>query len=306
MRRSKVSPLASAFTLIELLVVISIIVLLLSIMTPTLFRAKELARRTQCRSNLKVLGSGMSQYCGDYVQNYPCESPTIGGYNYIGANRTTGGNPITLTGFSDGSVGGSAGVSRALYLLVLLKYASTTAFVCPSVSGHSPDTLPPSTSRYYDFENALKLSYSYQVRKQKTGGKTMYPLWMATNPALVVLADRTPISGLDGWNNLTTPTMATGGSDADGGNVKKSGQDEWNKNSFNHQQEGQLVVSVDSSIRWTDTPFCGVIDTSQTPNVADNIWTPTFGLKTAPPGDISEAVPDDIVKEEGNDSFLWP
>ena len=50
------------FTLIELLVVISIIALLLSIMMPSLSRAKELARRTVCASNLKSIGTGIFVY----------------------------------------------------------------------------------------------------------------------------------------------------------------------------------------------------------------------------------------------------
>ena len=43
----------SGFTLIELLVVISIIALLLSIVMPTLTKAKDAARNVVCRSNLK-------------------------------------------------------------------------------------------------------------------------------------------------------------------------------------------------------------------------------------------------------------
>ena len=50
------------FTLIELLVVISIIALLLSIMMPSLSRAKELARRTVCASDQKSIGTAIMVY----------------------------------------------------------------------------------------------------------------------------------------------------------------------------------------------------------------------------------------------------
>jgi len=55
-----------AFTLIELLVVIAIIALLVSILMPALSRAKELARRTGCLSNLHHLALATQMYIGDF------------------------------------------------------------------------------------------------------------------------------------------------------------------------------------------------------------------------------------------------
>ena len=55
-----------AFTLIELLVVIAIIAILAAILFPVFAKAREAARATSCRSNMKQILTGSMMYSQDY------------------------------------------------------------------------------------------------------------------------------------------------------------------------------------------------------------------------------------------------
>ena len=60
-----------AFTLIELLVVISIIAILMAIMMPALRRAREQARMSICKSNLRQISTAVTIYAVDNSGRFP-------------------------------------------------------------------------------------------------------------------------------------------------------------------------------------------------------------------------------------------
>ncbi len=65
----------AGFTLVEILVVLGIVVTLLAILFPVVFKMKEKAKTTACLANLRSLGISLNGYLGDHNLTMPTLAP---------------------------------------------------------------------------------------------------------------------------------------------------------------------------------------------------------------------------------------
>jgi prepilin-type N-terminal cleavage/methylation domain-containing protein len=215
----------SGFTLIELLVVVAIIALLIAILLPSLARAREVAKRTACQSNLGHMGRSVITYSesnrGALPSNYHLPSATAA----IGANAARVGEKRHLAD-NDPSISGAAGTGvastpRAYFkMLVGGRRALMQAkqFLCPSATaalehrsaGANVSYIPPSggaasEAPFYDFAGSWSaqgaaemadFSYSFQIATKATVANEVRGILLTNtqDPRKAIAADRNPYS----------------------------------------------------------------------------------------------------------------
>jgi len=254
---------------VELLVVIGIIALLISILLPSLSKAREQGNRIKCASNLRQIAMGMIHYANDSKGKFPrtYHDPGNGGLSNNckgGRGATPAANPFDLASPSTPVDTNNAGASA--YLLLRGRYVTAGVFRCPSNSYSEPID-EGTIDKFSNFPTPMRNynSYSYAANfPNKNANSANWKLDTSCKSDWPLAADINPGNGGD---NMTNP-------------LKQDVEDvAWNDapremakgNSNNHKNVGQNVVYVDGHVSWWDTPFCG----PETPGRIwrDNIYT---------------------------------
>ncbi len=145
---------ARGFTLIELLVVIAIIAILAAILFPVFARAREAARASSCRSNLKQIGTGMLMYAQDYDEQLGhswINSPNNNSWkHYLQPYLKNQGIyicPSSPTRFTPNTFGSNYGFYTALNRRTLadIQVPAGTVMFCDSSNTNKPDPANPET-----------------------------------------------------------------------------------------------------------------------------------------------------------------
>lgn len=128
----------AAFTLVELLVVIAIIAILMGLLIPAVQSARNAARRTQCKNNLRQIGIALHLFEGTH-QVFPASGWTEAGPGNPDG-KYVGWRPLTLAYMEQGNL-------QDIYDFSLNWWEGSNqaaaavpvpVFQCPSTPGHPP------------------------------------------------------------------------------------------------------------------------------------------------------------------------
>ena len=239
-----------AFTLIELLVVIAIIALLISILLPSLSRARELSKRAVCAANLR--GIGQSMYI--YAQDPPGIFPSIAKTRLVDDGKIQIFNTADRT--SEPSTTGIPSPTVDMWTVIRSNNSTPKQFNCPSTTD-LPDPAQD-VSAYFDFLTSIHLSYAYMQQHDPD----RRPIGASSEPTFPFMADGNPYMK----GQITVPVLL-------------DRQSKYRGNSNNHtNREGQNILIQDSHVDFEKGPDYG-LSGKYTPGLIkssrgmDNIYT---------------------------------
>jgi type II secretory pathway pseudopilin PulG len=266
-------------TLAEWVVVVLVVLLLIGVLIPGLYRSRRTAIRLFCRTNLEGIGRAMTTFASDNAGRYPRAggegSSWIpeGVIYYWYAPTEAEAFRIVYDDYGQVETPGQATITSSFYLLVKYSLAKPKQFVCKGDAGAvewriNEDPMAPyvgmDMTQAWDFGEGPVgrsggpiywllpypgevVSYSYHMPYSLGGSIETFVITDLSNPASPVCADRNPY--LD-KNAPDTPGDPNG--------IRSY-------NSASHFGWGQNVLYKDGHVRFETSPIVGL--------GGDNIYT---------------------------------
>jgi hypothetical protein len=241
----------------------------LAILLPVLARVRQQAFRMVCATHLAGIGMAMRGYASDYDGEFPRSGGPDSNWgmripNWMAKDRRS------AYGLTSEGARGVGTISSSFYLLIKYGFSLPMSdFVCKGDAGTSvfdPAREGVGDRRLYDlwdFGNTPTehCSYSYHMPF------SIYGLTKSSDPNMAIVADRNPFIRSPRKEPKDISLFIP-----DGGRQAIS-----MGNAYQHGNDGQNVLFMDSHVSFEKKPHCGVDD--------DNIYTFWGG------GDIRVGVP---------------
>jgi len=275
-----------AFTIVESLVVVAVMALLMAILMPGLSKARQLAFRLRCGTNLAGIGKAALAYANDYEDQFPISGLTTSIWgapirDWKAPDRPSAFAATTRPGFSGPRnprcqprpMPSLATTTSCFYLLVKYGGLPPESFLCKGDSGVTEFRLSDDDANgmrlvdLWDFGNEPMehCSYSYHM---PFGA---YRLTAMNSPGMAVAADRNPWQDSSFAGRKVNTDFDLFDPDGDREAIKHG-------NATVHREQGQNVLFLDGHLTFEKRAFCAIND--------DNIYTWSDGTTDARRGDL--------------------